>query len=382
MSAIPDQRTFEAAGAVLTVDLAALRGNYAHLAARAWPAHCAGVVKADAYGLGCRPVARALHGAGCRDFFVAHLSEGLDLRRTLREDEEIYVLNGLQPGGESACADAGLIPVLNGLDQVEAWARTAGSRGRRLRAALQVDTGMSRLGLSPDEVDALSGPRRGALDAIDVALVMSHLACADDPNHPANADQLSALRRVLGRFPGARVSLANSGGVYLDPAYRFDLVRPGIALYGASPVPGVHAGLSPVVRLDARVIQVRTIPAGTTIGYGASFVADRTMRVATVALGYADGWPRVLGGRGGAYYRGIRLPVVGRVSMDSLTLDVGVLPDGVLSLGSLVEMIGPNQTLDDVASQCGTITYEILTGLGRRFERRYVSDAAAAAGND
>ena len=370
-----EQLIGDAAGGVLTIDLGALASNYRWIAASAAPARCGGVVKADAYGLGMDRVAPVLYVAGCRDFFVAHLPEGLDLRRLIPGDAIIYVLNGLQPGGEPACADAGLVPVLNGSDQVEAWARTGRSRRERLPAALQLDSGMSRLGLSPRQFEAVA---RGDLpdglgEWLDLRLAMSHLACADEPDHPANAAQLRLFRTLGERCPAIPLSLANSGGALLDAPFRFDLVRPGVALYGATPIAGRGEGLSPVVRLDARVIQVRTLPIGAAVGYGATFTATVPTRVATVAVGYADGWSRALGNRGAAFFDGKRLPVVGRVSMDSFTIDVGALGEGALRLGSLVELIGPNQTLGAVAADCGTIPYEILTGLGRRYARRYIN---------
>ncbi|MCW6510438.1 alanine racemase [Lichenifustis flavocetrariae] len=366
-----DPQVLASAGAILTVDLAALRSNYLWLAGRAAPARCAAVVKADAYGLGASVAAPAFYEAGCRAFFVAHLSEGLDLRPMLPDDATIHILNGLQPGAEPACAAAGLVPVLNGFEQVEAWARIGRQDGLRLPAVLQIDSGMSRLGLSPEEVESLA-TRPDLIEAIDVRLVMSHLACADEPDHPANAAQWQNFERLRALVPHAPLSLANSGGVLLDARFRYDLARPGIALYGVSPTPGVGEGLMPVLRLDARVIQVRQVAAGTAVGYGATFHAPYPMRVATIAVGYADGWPRHLSNRGAAFFDGTRLPIVGRVSMDSITLDVTPLPEGTLQLGSLVELIGPHQTLDDVAAQCGTIPYEILTGLGGRYARVYL----------
>ena len=366
------------AGGLLTIDLAALRANYRLLARWADPARCAAVVKADAYGIGAGRAAPILYAEGCRHFFVAHLSEGLALRPLLPADAMIAILNGLQPGGEMACVDGDLLPVLNGMDQVRAWARLAAGLGRHLPAALQVDTGMSRLGLPESEVDEFLADD-GLRERIDVRLVMSHLACADEPDHPANASQLDCLSRLLSRLPPACGSFANSGGILLESRYHHDLARAGLALYGVSPTPGHGAGLRPVVSLQARVIQVRAIQAGTSVGYGASFVAPRAMRIATVGVGYADGWPRWLGDVSAAFAGETRLPIVGRVSMDSMTIDVGALADGALRLGSLVELIGPHQTIDDVALQAGTIPYEILTSLGRRYDRRYLDDHAGDA---
>jgi alanine racemase len=359
-----------AAGGLLTIDLAAIQHNYATLAAAVAPARCSAVVKADAYGLGAGQVAPALYRQGCRDFFVAHLGEALTLRPLLAADATIAILNGFQPGAEAACAGADLVPVLNSLDQYERWATEASRQRRRLPAILQLDSGMSRLGVPPDDLDALLA-MHARQDGVALRLVMSHLACADEPDHPQNCRQRDTFHALLARVPDLQVSFANSGGILLGPGYHHDLARPGIALYGVNPDPAHPVPLKSVLTLDARVIQVRTIPAGTAVGYGASFVAAGPMRIATIAVGYADGWPRHLGNRGAAFFGAVRLPIVGRVSMDSITLDVTSLPNGALTLGSRVELIGPHQSLDDVARDADTIAYEILTRLGPRYARTY-----------
>ncbi len=356
-------------GGVLTVDLGAVARNYRRLAGRAGGAAVAGVVKADAYGLGMDRVAPTLFEAGCRSFFVAHLAEALALRPLLPEDTEIFVLNGLLPGDERLCAENGIRPVLNSLEHVAAWGALGVSTGRRLPAAIQVDSGMSRLGLSPDEVAALAADPR-CLAAIETVLVMSHLACADEPDHPANEAQLAAFEALSARLPAARRSLANSAGLFLDARFRFDLARPGIALYGGAPTGGRPNPMEPVVRLDARVIQLRDVPAGAGIGYGFTVVADRPMRLATLSVGYADGWLRAASNRGAAYLDGRRLPIVGRVSMDSIIVEAGEAP---LAAGDRVELLGDHATLEAAAEAAGTIPYEILTALGSRYERRYVS---------
>ncbi|RIY02430.1 alanine racemase [Aureimonas flava] len=356
-------------GGVLTVDLGALARNHRRLAERAGGAAVAGVVKADAYGLGVAAVAPALHAAGCRTFFVAHLAEALRLRPALPGEAEIFVLNGLLPGDEPLCAASGFRPVLNSGEQLDAWGALGRALGRALPAAIQVDSGMSRLGLAPGEVAGLVGdPSR--LDGIETVLVMSHLACADEPDHPANAAQLAAFEALAAGLPAARRSLANSAGLFLGDRFRFDLARPGIALYGGAPTSGRPNPMEPVVRLDARVIQVREVPAGAGIGYGFAAVAERPMRLATLSVGYADGWLRASGNRGAAFFRGRRLPITGRVSMDSIIVEAG---DAPLGAGVLVELIGPDATLDAAAAAAGTISYEILTALGHRYERRYVT---------
>jgi alanine racemase len=356
------------AGAILTIDLNAIRENYRRLAARLGGAkRCAGVVKADAYGLGAAEVAPALAQEGCSSFFVAHVEEGMTLRGVLGPAPAIFILNGLPPGAEPDCSVHGLVPVLNSLEQLKAWRRMAVQSGRRLPAALQVDSGMSRLGMAPAEVEAVSRNPE-ALAGIELELVMSHLACADEPDNPANAAQRAAFERLAAMLPPAPHSLANSSGIFLG----YDLARPGAALYGINPTPGQPNPMRPVVRLAAKVIQTRDLPDGVGVGYGHIFRTAGAMRAATISLGYADGWPRHA--VAGAFFKGVRLPFAGRVSMDSIILDISALPPDALATGDLVDLIDDNQAVDDVARLAGTIGYEILTGLGHRFHRRYVDN--------
>ncbi|KAB2718904.1 alanine racemase [Brucella intermedia] len=361
-----------AAGGVLTIDLAALRHNYSAIARHIAPTRAAAVVKADAYGLGASRVAPAFYDAGCRDFFVAHLGEAIALKPFLQPDATLYVLNGLQPGTEAACARDGILPVLNSLEQVENWGALAARQGRKLPALLQLDTGMSRLGLSASEFERLL-ENFALLDNIDIKFVISHLASGDEPENAANARQLANMTALLVRLPKLPVAFANSGGSFLDKSYHFDLARPGVALYGVGP----ENEVVPVLTLSARVIQVRDIDKGAAVGYGGTYVAEGPTRVATIAVGYADGWFRSLSNKGSAFFGDTRLPIIGRVSMDSITLDVSALPEGTLKLGSLVELIGPHQRLEDVARDCDTIPYEILTALGNRYARVYVESGAS-----
>lgn len=358
------------ASGYLAIDLAALARNYERLAAEVAPARAAAVVKADAYGLGAARVAERLHAHGCRHFFVAQFVEALRLRPLLAADATVFVLNGLQPGNELACAREGIVPVINSLEQWRQWADAARTLARRLPAVLQFDTGMSRLGVPPEERAALAELVSGD-SGVDVLFVMSHLACADDADSAQNGEQSAEMARVSAQFPQFPVCFANSGGIFLGKAYHGVLARPGIALYGGAPTAGRANPMEPVVRLDVAVVQTRTVPAGTRVGYGGSHVATGPTRLATIAAGYADGLPRSLSDRGAVYCDGVRLPIVGRVSMDSITIDVSALPEGRLKLGSLVEVLGPHQTLEDVARDAGTIAYEILTGLGHRYERQY-----------
>ena len=371
MTSQPDQPSFIAAGAILTIRLDAIRANYRQLRDRLGGARCAGVVKADAYGLGAVEVSRALREAGCSDFFVAHLTEGLELREALGADVEIYVLNGVPQGAENLAARAGLTAVCNSLGQLHAWRSAARQSAARLPVAVQIDSGMSRLGMSAAEVEAVAADA-GAFDGLELRLVMSHLACADEADNPANEFQrrnFETLRRLL---PEAPSSLANSSGIFLGEKFRHDLARPGAALYGINPTPGLANPMRQVVRLEAKVIQTRDVAADVGVGYGLTWRGAAARRLATISLGYADGWPRRAAAS--AHAKGTELPFAGRVSMDSIVLDASALPAGGLKSGDLVELIGSHRDIDELAAAAGTIGYEILTGLGRRFHRRYELD--------
>jgi len=361
-------------GGLLTVDLAAVVHNFRLVEAAVAPARAAAVVKADSYGLGAGPISAALAAAGCRDFFVAELSEVAEVRARVGEAAAIYVLNGLWPGAEPAARAAGVIPVLNSLPQVRAWAALAGEA--RLPAVLQLDTGMSRLGLSGEDVAALVG-EPAPLDRLEVRYVMSHFASAERADGQVNAQQRARFDELAALLPAAPRTLANSAGALGDPLARHDLVRAGLALYGVEPGPAASTGLRPVASLSARVIQIRTVPAGTGVGYGLTYTTTGTERIATLGVGYADGWPRALSNRGAAWLDGVRLPIVGQVSMDSMMVDVSALAPDALAAGDLVELIGPHQSVAEVAEAAGTIPYEILTRLGRRYARRYLSATSA-----
>ncbi|MBL6945882.1 MAG: alanine racemase [Rhodospirillales bacterium] len=363
----------EHSGAVLTIDLSAVCANWRLLRDRVGTnTECAGVVKADGYGLGVQKVAKALFGAGCRTFFVAHLNEALDLRAVLPA-VEIHVLNGLLPGTEPELAENGLVPVLNALGDIDAWRKFCVEKNRKLPADIHIDTGMSRLGLPPSEVAVMAAePHR--LDGISVSSLMSHLACADEPEHPLNRKQLADFQTALSVFPAARHSFANSSGIFLGPDFHFDLARPGVALYGANPTPGQSNPMTQVVRLQGKILQVRDVDTPQTVGYGASHHVTGPTRVATVAVGYADGFLRSSGNSGVGYVGDVQAPMVGRVSMDLITLDVSSVPESQSAPGCLVDLIGPNNPVDAVAETAGTIGYEILTSLGKRYHRVYVGD--------
>lgn len=365
-------------GAHLTIDLGALRENYRRLRERLTGARCAAVVKADAYGLGAARVAPALAAAGAQDFFVALPCEGLRLREALTGTGEgiapaprIFILSGFEAGLGPDFRQAELIPVLNSLGQIAAWQAEAAA-GAPLPAALHLDTGMNRLGLPPAEAEALAAePER--LAGLEPVLVMSHLACAEEPDNPMNRAQLDLFQALRRGLPAAPASLANSSGVFLGPDFHFDLARPGVALYGVNPTPGSPNPMAQVVRLQARILQVREIDAPMSVGYGAAFRAAGPARIATVATGYADGYLRSLSDRGSAFVDGLAAPVVGRVSMDLITLDVTRMPAESVQPGALVDLIHPQDGLDRLAREAGTIGYELLTSLGQRYRRSYLS---------
>ena len=366
-------------GTALVVDLAAIVANYNQInAALAAGSRCMAVVKADGYGLGAGPVANALWQAGCRQFCVATIEEGLQLRAALEDvpleaTPEILVLHGLYPGTAEDFAAAWLTPVLNTRAQIDEWARFAESAGRPLGAAIHIDTGMTRLGISAAEAGELASR---PVPGVSIQMVMSHLACADEVDHPKNAEQLAAFRAVRTLFPAARASFANSAGTLLGAAYHFDLVRPGIALYGGNPLSSGVNNFTQVVQLKAKIIELHRVDTPRSVGYGAAHSITGPARIATVPVGYADGYLRSLSRRGIASINGVRVPIVGRVSMDLITLDVSRLAERDCAVGTEVELLGNTVTLDEVASTAGTIPYEILTRLGPRLRRTYVGQAS------
>lgn len=361
--------------ALLTIDLRAVVDNWRLLARRAAPARCAAVVKADAYGLGAVPVVRALLHAGCRDFFVALVDEGVQLREAFGglwpQDARLHVLHGALPGAEADCLASGLVPVLNSLDQIERWQALALRLGRVLPAAVQVDTGMARLGLSAAEVDRLL-VEPGRLTGIAPSLVMSHLVGAEDAADPINALQLARFRSLRAHWPQAWACLANSSGIFLGPDFHFDLVRPGAALYGVAPAVQGDNPMRPVVHLQGRLIQWREVPEGGRVGYNHTWVATRPSRIATVSVGYADGYLRSLSNRATLRFEGVSLPLVGRVSMDTVTVDATEVSVDSLRPGALFDLIDEVQDINTLAAQAGTNAYEILTNLGSRYRRHYL----------
>jgi alanine racemase len=351
----------------LTVDSQAIVENARRLRGVAPGASLAAVVKADAYGMGMGLVATALAADGCRDFFVATLAEGATLRRCL-PNARIFVLGGFDRASATSFVSYTLIPVLNGLSEIEAARAAASARAAKLTVALHVDTGMNRLGLSAADVDRLAADRH-AFEGLDVTLVMSHFACADDPAHPLTETQAQRFAAARAKLPPAAASLAASFGMFRSPAHHLDMVRPGCALYGINPTPEAANPMRPVCRFEARVLQVREIAPGETLGYGATYRAPRPLKVATVAAGYADGVLRSASNVGYAHAAGHRLPIIGRVSMDLITLDVTALPPGEVERLTWVTLLGPERPVDAVAAEVGTIGYEVLTRIGPRAQR-------------
>jgi len=361
------------APAHLTVRLGALVANYREAARRAAPAMVAPVVKADAYRVGMVPVAQALASDGADTFFVARLEEGIALR-VLAPRARIFVFDGVASGTAPALIAHRLTPVLNSLDEIAEWSHAAVARKASLDAGLHIDTGMNRSGLSHDELSRLASRASEALSGINLALVMSHLACADDLSHAKNSLQLERFRSALAQLPPAPASLAASAGIELGRDYLFDMVRLGMGLYGGNPVPARANPYRTVAVLTSRVLQIRKLGAGETVGYGATFTAPQPVTLAIVALGYADGMLRSGSGKGSAAVGGVRVPIVGRISMDLLALDVSALGEQAIRRGTEVEFFGDSITLEEVATAAGTINHEVLTAISSRVRRIYVGD--------
>ncbi len=359
---------------VIVIDLDQIAANWQALARRVAPAECGAVVKANAYGLGADRVIPALWKAGCRTFFVATLAEATQAR-TLAPQATIFVLCGLLPGTGPECIAIGAIPVLASLEEVKEWTALAGARRQRLATALNLDTGLSRLGLAAADMNAIDAEQPARF--LDVRLILSHLACADNPTHDMNTWQRENFEamRSYASLRGARASLAASDGLMLGTPFHYDLVRPGYALYGGQAFQGGATPVAPVITVKARVLQVRDVEPGDTVGYSATWTPNQPSRIAIVAAGYEDGVARAMSratGETGAHvaFDGHLAPIVGRVSMDLITVDVTQLKHPP-ARGDLVDLIGPGLPIETIGGAAGTIGYEVLTRLGRRFHRIY-----------
>lgn len=358
----------------LTVDLGALAANWRKMRDLSGAARCGAAVKADAYGTGAREAGPRLAREGCRDFFVADVNEGASLR-PLVPDARIYVLNGIFDGSFAQTLAHDLIPVINSPEQAAFWQQNARARAY----ALHIDTGMNRLGLTPEQTVDHSGSGSAA-----PCLVMSHFACADEPDHRLNAQQIKIFAGLKPCFPGIKASLANSAGIFLGSHAHHDLTRPGIALYGGAPVYGRANPMQTVVTAQTRVLVIRHARAGATVSYGGAHTLSRDSRIAVCGAGYADGFLRSASGSGvplrsvepqGGYgaFNGVRIPVIGKITMDLTMFDVTGLPENAIKSGDWIELFGPTISVDEAARTMGTVSYEVLTSLGRRYARHYTA---------
>jgi alanine racemase len=364
---------------VLTIDLAAIQSNWLKLQSIGTGAKVAGVIKANAYGLGADQVGNALYTVGCREFFFASIDEALAARGFLPPDTIIYVLGGIRAGDESLLIESNLIPVLCSLSAVNRWAKANTNFGSNASSAIKINTGMTRFGLDVREFELLCSDKTLLL-ATHPVLLMSHLACADERDHPLNLHQLNLFSNcaqlMLPLLPNLRFSLANSSGIFLGDKWHFDLLRPGAALYGINPVPNTPNPMLPVVHLSLPIVQVRKLEAEAAIGYCSSVTLPEGAFVAVVAGGYADGLHRTVGLQAEGYLNGQLVKTVGRMSMDSTMFDISAL--GVLGdqlLGQSIEVINSSLSLEYLSKKNNSLGYEILTSLGARYQREYLAGA-------
>lgn len=356
----------------LVIDLGAVVQNYRQICSSLKKgAMCAAVLKANAYGMGVKEVAPLLYQEGCRHFFVAHLSEAIELKCFVEEDSSIYVLNGLRQGDEEVYFRYTLIPVLSDLDQVQAWNVFSRKKNQCLKAALHFDTGMTRTGILQKEIKNLE---LSNLSHTEIVCVMSHLACTYQPSHPMNEAQRLTFDTLRQQFPFALASLANSGGLFLGPKYHYQMTRAGLALTGCpSLLCQGNKQLKPALKAYAQILQIHEISRGDSVGYDVAFIASRASRIATLGVGYADGYLRSLSNQGEVFFEGRKLPVVGRVSMDLLTIDITDIPSDEIRVGDWVELFGDHISIHTLAEKAGTISWEFMTRLGPRFERFYLN---------
>ncbi|UTO28017.1 alanine racemase [Bartonella harrusi] len=356
--------------AVATINVSAIVANYTTLSQRVSPTECSAVVKANAYGLGVNKIAPALYQAGCRTFFVAKIEEALHLKTILPSNVTIIVLNGILHKTGGLMAEAGIIPVLNSWNAIEEWQIVCQKKDKRFPAIVQIDTNMNRLGLDKQEVQKLI-KQPTLFEKAEIKYILSHLSNGEDNTHLSNYTQLATFKTILAQLPACKVSFANSGGIFLGNDFYFDLVRPGIALYGVDPRGKRSTPLKPVLKLEAQVLQSSSVEAGCPVGYGETFITHRPSTLLTISIGYADGLPRILSNKGSVYFNGNKLPIVGRISMDSIIVDATDLHKKPQK-GDWVELIGAHQTLEKLSTDADTIPNEILTSLGSRYKRIYI----------
>ena len=368
----------EAETALLTINLSALKANWRKLKSIGANAECGAVIKANAYGLGYAPVMRALHEAGCRTFFVATIAEG-EAARQLFSDATIFVLDGIVIGGANRLVAAQLTPIIGSYEELEDWSKLSNQLGRKLQAGIHFDTGMRRLGFGASEAAHVAQLCR----QIEPILILSHFVSAQIEDSDLNIKQLSQFDVIRRHFPNIAASMANSSAVFLSQRPHFDLLRPGYALYGGNPTPAVKNPMQSVIKLHARILVVRDIEAGDCVGYDATWIASRPSKIATLAIGYADGLHLSASGHNNkpaakAFMNGHYYPYIGRVSMDYIVIDVTDAPDGSVKRGDFVELLGPHISIEDFAAAANVIGYEVLTRLGARYTRQYIEEDLGA----
>jgi alanine racemase len=364
-------KKLDSANSFLCINIDLIISNYMLLKKKLGKAACAATLKADAYGIGAAKVGPALVKAGCSSFFVATIDEAIDLRNYIKlKHIKIAVLSGFLPKTEPIFNEYDIIPVINNLDQLRDWKKYNSATGKSLNSVLQIDTGMNRLGLTANELyKILDNPTE--INGANLCGLMSHLACSDEPDHEMNQKQLLEFIKAKNKLPRMETSLANSGGIFLGKSYHFDLARPGIALYGATPNYNACNPLKQAIKLYGRVLQIRETGANQTVGYGASYKPTRDSVIATVGVGYADGYLRSLSSNSYAFFNNIKIPIIGRVSMDCITVDISSVPTRTIKPGDFIEVMGDNFTIDDIAKAANTVPHEILSGLGTRHFRQY-----------
>jgi len=361
----------KAGKSILEINLARVVENYKTMS-KSIKTGCivAPVVKANGYGLGAAPISESLYKSGCKAFCVAYVEEAIQIREKI-PSAEIYVFHGVQQSDLEIAHRKNLIPVLNDLYQIELWNSYAAKNNKKLPAVIHVDTGMGRLGLTESNIEKIAN-NEDFCSFIDIKYIMSHPSCADDPERKENAKQLEELKKISALFPDTKISFANSAAIMLGNEYHFDMVRPGCSLYGINPMPSKPTPVQQVATLKAEVIQIRNIEKDQAISYSGRYQAKKGDRIATVLCGYADGYLRCLTGKGSAHFEGMRLPIVGTVTMDMVMIDISKVPENRLQYMNYVELLGDHITVDELAQSANTIGYEILTSLGNRFKRVYV----------
>ena len=357
-------------GALLCIDLKALQDNYLFMKNLSSPRIASVVLKANAYGLGLCPIAKALFKVGVKDYFVTTLEEGIALRKTLGEDIHIYILNGVLKGTEDILNVHNLIPVLLSLEQLSLWRAYAQKIQKKCLAILQVNAGMGRFGLSFEEAKTVAEDPNG-LEGVELLYILGHLSSASLSTHPRNEIERDCFEDFLALFPNVPATFSNSPGILLGKRYHFDMTRMGIALYGGAPLEDQPNSLKPVLSLKARILQVRSLKCGMTVGYDGTYVMPEDGRVATVNIGFGDGFPRALSNKGYGLIQGIKVPIAGRISMDWMSFDVTHIPEKDVAPGDLVTLLGGDLTIDSVAACAGTTSYDLISGLGARLHRTY-----------